>query len=68
MSTPPRTSPDCERFAGGDLPGLQASGDRDDHVAVVVIHRLGLAGFEGQVPERSDHPLASLIHLQAALR
>ena len=35
-------------------------------MGVVVIHRFGLAGFEGQVPEDPGHLLASRIDPQPA--
>ena len=53
-----RTSPDRDGLAASDCPRRQALADRDrhvgrglSHVAVVVIHRLGLAWFESQVPQ-----------------
>ena len=53
-----RTSQGSDRFAPADLPRGQtlADGDRHvggglRHVAVVVVHRFGLAGFERQVSE-----------------
>ena len=36
-------------------------------MGVVVIHRFGLAGFEGQVPEDQGHLLASRIAPQPVL-
>ena len=51
-------SPDRDGLAASDCPGCEALADCDrhvgrglSHVAVVVIHRLGLAGFESQVPQ-----------------
>ena len=51
-------SPGRGGLAAADCPGCEALADRDrhvgrglGHVAVVVIHRLGLAGFESQFPQ-----------------
>ena len=51
-------SPDRDGLAAADFPWFEAFADGDrhvgrglSHVRVVVIHRLGLAGFESKVPQ-----------------